>query len=123
MTRGQAADLGERIVGVEKDVKHLSENLDRHAEEAKAAAAQAREDRKAMHTKMDAILDELRKDREHNKARDVATNDRIDAYEHQVKGGKRVLGFIATVWGGLTGSMGAAVMYWIKAGSPPMPPR
>jgi uncharacterized protein involved in exopolysaccharide biosynthesis len=122
MTRGQAADLGERIMGVERDVKHLSENMARHAEEAKASANAAREDRRVMQAKMDAILDELRKDRDHNKARDVATNGRIDAYENQVSGGKKLLVFIGSVWGLITGSMGAAVMYWIKAGSP-TPPR
>lgn len=123
MTRSEAADLRERMVAVERDVKHLEGVVVDHAQDAKEAAVAARDDRRALHQKIDVLLEEIRKDREVNKDRDATTNKRIDAYEQQASGGRKVLVVMAGVWGVLTSSAGAAIMYWIKAGQPPLPPR
>ncbi len=122
MTRGQATDLSERMVGVEKDIHHLRGIVVEHAEASKETATLAREDRRAIYAKLEGLVDEIRKDREDCKARDSATNTRITNYEQQAKGGKTILAIIATIWGVAASSMGAAIMYWLKAGSP-MPPR
>jgi hypothetical protein len=110
MTRTQAAE----IAVLQSQVTRIEADIRDHAEKAEKSATVAAHDRQ----KMIDLLGDISKQ---VSAKDAATNKRIDDYEAEARGGKKVLLALSAAWGLLTSSAGAALMYWLKSGSP-MPP-